>query len=296
MKVIKLLLCFILILCCIRTFAQNKPKSAAEIRKEMAEIRRNTDWSNSAKAAESQKKIEELSKQLMVAGKAQQQQASGVEPDSARLKAEAEYKMQLWHQMMEGVAQGEEGDILLAKPIRDQIVEAYKNDESPKIKNPEYYQEQTYLCIDLSVPTIQRIIDQMENFKGIKILLITCSKNPVQVDLEDLLRKARGYPLEQLYIINFKQFVTSIPASLGQFSALKTLSLINNAINEMPAELEQLKSLEKLYVDINPVSTLLPVVTSLDHLDTLGVAKTNISENEIGQIQSLLPHCNILLK
>jgi hypothetical protein len=275
-------------------FSQNKARTPEQIRKEMAEIRRNTDWSNDAAAAKSQAKIEALSKELMMAGKAQQQQAAGMQVDSAKLEEEAEYKMKLWKQMMAAVDQGENGDILLAKPLREKIVEEYKNDESPKIKNPQYFEEQTFLCIDMSVPTIQRIIEQMENFKGIKTLLITCSKGPVDVDLDDLLTRAKNYPLEQLHIVNFKQFVTDIPETIDQFPNLHMLSLFNNDIRQLPASVAHLVSLQTLYADMNPVSTLLPMVESLSKLETLGIAKTNISASEMEQIKALLPNCKIL--
>ena len=198
--------------------------------------------------------------------------------------------------MMKGVGQGESGDRLLAKPLRDKIVEAYKDDESPKVKNPQYYEEQTFLSIDMSVPTIQRIIDQMENFKSIKALLITCSKGPVKVDLDDLLSRARNYPLEQLHIINFQNYVSAIPASIDQFPNLKYLSLYNNAISELPASVAGLSSLQTLYLDMNPVNSLLSVVGSLNQLKKLGIAKTSISESEIEQIKALLPNCEILVQ
>ncbi len=277
-------------------FSQAKQKSADELKKEMAEIRRNTNWSNESEANKSQAKIEELSKQLMLIRKIEQQQQAGATVDSAKLNEEAEYKMGLWKQMMAAVDQGESGDILLAKPLREKIVEAYKNDESPKVKNPAYFEEQTFLCIDMSVPTIQRIIDQMENFKSIKALMITCSKELVAVDLKDLLARAKNYPLEQLHIINFKQYVNDIPDEIGQFKGLKVVCLFNNNIDQLPASIVQLGDLQKLYVDLNPISTLMPAISSLYKLDTLGIAKTQISESEIEQLKAILPNCNIIVK
>ena len=64
--------------------AQTQQKSAEQLKKEMAEIRRNTDWSNEAEANKSQAKIEELSKQLMMVNKMNQQQASGVKVDTVQ--------------------------------------------------------------------------------------------------------------------------------------------------------------------------------------------------------------------
>lgn len=290
-----LIICLLLLLSYV-AYSQAKQKSADELKKEMAQIRQNTNWSNETEANKSQAKIEELSKQLMIIRKAEQQQQAGVAVDSAKLNEEAEYKMGLWKQMMAAVDQGESGDILLAKPLREKIVEAYKNDESPKIKNPEYFEEQTFLCIDMSVPTIQRIIEQMENFKSIKALMITCSKEPVAVDLEDLLARAKNYPLEQLHIINFRQYVNDIPDEIGQFQGLKVVTLLNNNIDQLPGSIVQLGDLQKLYVDLNPISTLMPAISSLNMLDTLGIAKTQISESEIGQIKALLPNCKILDK
>ena len=225
-----------------------------------------------------------------------QQQASGTKVDTAKIQEEADYKMGLWHQMMAAVDQGESGDILLAKPLREKIVEAYKDDESPKVKNPQYYEEQTFLCIDMSLPTIQRIIDQMENFKSIKALMITCSKEPAAVDLGDLLSRAKNYPLEQLHIINFKNYVTNVPESIDQFPNLKLLSLFNNNIDELPASVAKLVSLQTLYVDMNPVLTIMPMVQSLNKLETLGVAKTLIGDGEIKQIKTMLPNCKVLVQ
>lgn len=296
MKTIRLLITCVCIFLSLLLWSQGKPKTAEQLKQEMAQIRRSTNWSNAAEADSAQLKIEALSKQLMVVNKINRQQAAGQSVDSAKIQDEAEYKMSLWHQMMIGVGQGESGERLLAQPLREKIVEAYKNDESPKVKNPEYFEEQTYLCIDMSLPTIGRIIEQMENFKSIKILLITCSSNKAAVDLDDIFKRAKAYPLQQLHIINFNQYVSSIPSSVGRFTKLQILSLYNNNLNELPDALSQLTSLEKLYVDINPIQTLMPQISTLSNLDTLGVAKTNIPENEIEQIRTMLPHCKILVK
>jgi hypothetical protein len=290
-----LIICLILLLPC-ATYPQAKQKSADELKKEMAQIRQNTNWSNQAESDSAQVKIEALSKQLMMIRKMEQQQQAGATVDSAKLQEEAEYKMGLWKQMMAAVDQGENGDILLAKPLREKIVEAYKDDETPKVKNPLYYEEQTFLCIDMSVPTIQRIIDQMENFKSIKSLMITCSREPVAVDLGDILSRAKNYPLEQLHIINFKNYVTDVPESIDQFPNLKMLSLFNNNIDQLPASVAKLVSLQTLYVDMNPVPTVMPIVQSLNKLETLGVARTQIGDSEIKQIKTMLPNCKVLVQ
>ncbi len=275
-------------------FSQATQKSADELKKEMAQIRRSTDWGNAEESKKADAKIQELSKQLMMVNKLQKQQTAGAPADTAKIREEVEYQMKLWNEMMKSVAQGESGDILLGKPMRDEIVEAYKDDESPKIKNKEYLEEQTFLCIDLSLPTVQRTIDQMALFKSIKFLLITGGKNGAPVNLDDLLSRAANYPLEKLYIINFKIFVTTIPDKIALFHNLSVLALFNNQIDQLPDKVAQLTSLKELYVDINPVPTLFPMIQSLARLDTLGIVKTQVSESEIEKIKTLLPNCKIL--
>jgi hypothetical protein len=146
----------------------------------------------------------------------------------------------------------------------------------------------------MSLPTAQLIIDQMENYKSIKTLVVTGGKNGAMVNLNDILTKAAAYPLEELYIINFRYFVKSIPQAIGNFNQLNLLALFNNQIDKLPQGLNSLTSLKTLYIDINPIQTLEPVLNSLNHLDTLGVAKTKISEAELKRLKELNKNCIIL--
>ncbi|NVO21082.1 MAG: leucine-rich repeat domain-containing protein [Bacteroidetes bacterium] len=275
-------------------YSQASQRSADEIKKEMAQIRRSTDWGSEEESKKADVKIQELTKELMMVNKAKQQQQSGAPADTAKIREEVDYKMKVWDQMMKSVAQGEGGDILLGTPMREEIVEAYKDDESPKIKNKEYVDEITFLSIDMSLPTVQRTIEQMERFKSIKFLVITGGKHGAPVNLDDLLTRASKYPLEKLYIINFQNFVTSVPDKLAVFNSLKTLALFNNKIAQLPGEISHLTSLKELYVDMNPVMTLFPMINSLSKLDTLGIVKTQVPESEVHLIETLLPNCKIL--
>ncbi len=275
-------------------FAQDM--DANQIKKRMSEIRKITNWDDPVAAKKANDEIKELSKKLMLAGK---NQNPTNQSDSLKLEQEKEnidYKLKLLGQIHESVKQGEGGDILLGKPIREEIIEEFKNDESPIIKNQEYLDEMTLLVIDMSLKTVQRTIDQMDKFKSIKILVITGGQLGTAVNLEDLLKKAKKYPLEELYINNFKIFVTSIPKQIKQFKNLKLLSVLNNNVTGLPPEVGNLASLQTLYVDINPIQTLLPMVGKLKHLEKLGVGKTNIGESEITQIKQLLPNCEVLLQ
>jgi Leucine-rich repeat (LRR) protein len=269
---------------------------ATQIKKKMSEIRKTTNWDDPVAAKKANDEIKKLSKQLMMSGK---NQNPTNESDSLKLEQEkegVEYKMKLWSQMQESAKLGENADILLGKPIREEIIEEFKNDESPIIKNPEYFEEMTLLVIDMSLKTVQRTIDQMDKYKSIKTLIITGGQFGSAVNLDDLLNKAKNYPLEELYIINFKIFVNSLPKQIKQFKNLKLLSVLNNNVKSLPSEVGSLTSLKTLYVDINPISTLLPTVGKLKQLEKLGVGKTNINESEIAKIKQLLPNCEVLLQ
>lgn len=154
----------------------------------------------------------------------------------------------------------------------------------------------TLLVIDMSLKTVQRTIDQMEKFKSIKALVITGGESGVQVNLNDLLTRAKNYPLEELYIINFKNFVTVIPKQVGKFRNLTLLSITNNQLKALPPEVSSLSRLKTLYADINPISTIISTVGKLKQLDTLGIGKTSIAQSEIEQIKKQLPNCRIELQ
>lgn len=283
-------------------------QDVASIRKEMAKIRQSTNWNDAAAAKKANEQIKELSKKLMSAGnnqgntntgQSQNQSGSKDKPNSESQKVQQDIaadKMKMWEQIMKSAAGGKGADILLAEPIREEIKEEYKAEESSKTSSPQMLEEMTFLCLDMSSPTVQLIIDQMENYKSIKTLVITGGKFGVPVDLRTLFSKAENYPLKQLYIINFRIFVKDIPKEVGQFSKLNLLALYNNQISKLPPEISTLTSLKKLYVDMNPIEVMTPAVNSLSLLDTLGIAKTKVSETEITKIEQLLPNCNILLK
>ncbi|NEW81951.1 MAG: hypothetical protein GZ094_06265 [Mariniphaga sp.] len=228
----------------------------------------------------------------------QQQGQPQTEPKSGQLSEEdANYRLKLMDQMWTSIRAGKNTTVDLAKPLRDEIVEEYRNDESPKIKNSQYLEDMTILCINMSLPTVQRTIDQMENFKSIETLIITGGKKSgAPVNLDDLLKRAAKYPLKQLYIVGFKSFVTQIPRQVSTFTNLNLLSFVGDQIAVLPPEMGNLSSLKVLYIDINPVTSVLPIVRNLHQLEKLGVGKTNIPQSELDIIKQTLPNCNILLK
>jgi len=284
--------------------AQNTNSEAAQIKKQMAAIRQSTNWSDAAAAKEANAKIEALAVKLTQAlrqnNSAQQQtQGSNQTSGEAKTKNELQQKMdaysaKLSNQMMKIVREGDEGKMDLAEPLREEIVQEYKDDDDPKIKCREWLQSMPYLLINMSEPQVQVVIDQMAVFKGIKTLVVTCNTKGTPVDLEEILRNSANYPLEELYIINFGNSVSNLPSGIGNFSKLNRLSVYNNNLAELPASISKLTNLNSLYTDMNPIQSVKPVVSSLSSLKNLGVAKTGITESEINQIRQILPKCTIL--
>jgi hypothetical protein len=273
-------------------------QDAAAIKKKMAQIRSTTNWEDAAAAKKANEEIKVLSKQLMMTGNPQGEQPknqSKTEAEQSKKDA-VDDKMNNWGQIMKSAEGGKSADVFLAEPVREQIKDEYRQEESNKIKGKAVLEEMTFLCINMSSPTVQLLIDQMENYKSIRILVITCEKSGTAVDLEALIAKAKNYPLQQLYIINFKNSVTKVPKSISNFHDLNLLALFNNKITQLPPELSLLVSLKKLYVDMNPVSVLTPAINKLNNLDTLGIVKTLITDAEVNRIKQQLPNCKILLK
>jgi len=300
MKQIQILFLFLVI--CLSVAAQNTGNDAASIRAQMSAIRKSTNWSDSAAAKAANAKIQELSAKLTSAlrqGKPQTLPpgSEGIKPEeAAKIQQENDdYSNKLWNQMMKIVGEGGEGKWDLAEPLREEIVEEYKEDENPAIKSPDWFQQMPYLLINVSMPGVQAVIDQMPLFRGIKILIITCEKEGLSVDLSKILKNASSYPLEELYILNFGSSVTRIPPEVSSFGQLKILSFVNNRLDHV-SDLGKLILLDNLQIDLNPVSELLPGIRTLKMLKQLSLVKTNIPDGEIAQIQKLFPNCQITAK
>ena len=273
-------------------------QDAAAIKKKMAQIRSSTNWEDATAAKKANDEIKVLSKQLMMTGNPQGVQPKNQSKDEAEQakKDAVDDKMNNWGQVMKSASGGKSADVFLAEPVREQIKEEYRQEELNRIKGKVVLEEMTFLCIDMSSPTVQLVIDQMENYKSIQTLVITGGKNGSAVDLETLIAKAKNYPLQNLYIINFKSSVTKVPKAISNFHDLTFLALYNNRILKLPPELSSLVALKKLYVDMNPVTNLTPTINTLNNLDTLGIAKTQVTEAELNKIKQQLPKCKILLK
>jgi hypothetical protein len=297
----KLSLIFLFLVICFSVVSQNTGSDAASIRAQMSAIRKSTNWSDAAAAKTANAKIQELAAKLTLALRQSNPQtmppgSEGIKPEeTAKIQQENDdYSNKLWNQMMKIVREGGKWD--LAEPLREEIVEEYKEDENPTIKSPDWLQQIPYLQINVSMPGIQAVIDQMPLFRGIKILIVTCEKAGTPVNLSEILKNASSYPLEELYVVNFGSSVIQIPSEVSTFSQLKILSFVNNRLGSIPDYVGKFSMLNDLQIDLNPVSEVFSKLRSLKMLKQLSLAKTNISESEIVQIQKLFPNCQITVK
>ena len=291
----KYILPLLLLLFALGASAQKITKSADQINEEIARIKHETNWESDAASDSANVKIKRLAKQLMLLNEQEYAQEKGQKVDSAsteEMKKGVEYRMKLWEQMEESADKGEEADILLAEPVRKEIVEEYQDDEVNKV-NPAMAAESNILVLDLSMPGIQVLIDQMKSFKSINTLIITGGVNGASVNLNDILEKAKDYPLTELYIICFQSFLTTIPEDISRFRNLQTLGLFKNNLPSLPSVTGNFSQLKVLYIDYNPMKTLSPTIGSLKNLEILGIVKTGISMSEVSVLKQRLPNCKI---
>lgn len=301
----------VLILCLSALAGAQTTQSPDQIREEMARIRRTTNWDDPAAAKKANEEIRDLAKKLMSGANPQGGYGSGTgsgtgngqgNPDSndaaelAKINQEmAEQKLDLYSQIWKAAAGGEGADILLAEPLREKIVNEYKEEDARK-PIPFVAEELEVLMIDVSMRGVQAVIDIMPTYKSISTLVITNSQGPVPVDLPAILKNAADYPLKELYIVNLGVYVTTLPQEVTQFRNLRTLGIFNNRITSLPPVIENMTALKKLYVDNNPLKTTFPVLSALHNLEELGLVNTEVTESEIARIESMYPACKVLIK
>lgn len=269
------------------------PTDPLAIRNELRSLRKKSDANDKKVRA----RIDALMQQLQKL-QGQRDAAESKARGEARPIEEGETAVMTREKMFESVQKaadkGKGAGLDLAEPVREQIVKEYEEDRDPAIRNPAYYQEQTVLVIDFSRKEAPALIAVMDKFVGIKTLILTGGEHGVPVDLPHILNKARNYPLTELHIYNFRGFLAAVPESVGTFTGLTKLSLFNNSIKKLPVAVGNMKHLQVLHVDINPITTILPSVKGLLALTEIGVGKTNISAAEQGQIAKLLPNCRMV--
>lgn len=282
------------LLVCLIAVAQNVPKNPDDIKKKIADIRRNTNWDNADAAKKANDSIAVLSKQLLKAYNQKNVPQNETEEQKKIREGNEDYKGKLMDKILEAGRKGKDADVLLGDVVREEINEQYEEEEKNLNNNcPEFYETMDVLYLDMSSPIVQKLIDVMENFKGITTLIITGGENAVPVNFKDIFSKAKAYPLEKLYIINFRSFVDEVPEEIFQFKNLEFISLVNNSITGLPTSMNGFKKLKKLLVDVNPLVTVVDSISQLKQLEGLGIAKTQIPEKEKEKIGLVLPNCKI---
>lgn len=310
-------LLMVLMLCLSALVAAQNTQSPDQIRQRMAEIRRTTNWDDPAAAKKANEQIRDLAKQLMSGVNMQDGpgapagsgagagSGSGNQPgqnpsddgeDLAEISQDmAQQKIDIFSQIWEAAAGGEGADILLAEPLREEIVEEYSQDDAIE-PIPWVAEELEVLVIDVSMRGIEAIIDIMPIYKSIRTLVITNSQSPVPVDLTTILKNATDYPLDELYIVNLGIYVTKLPQEVSQFKNLKTLGIFNNSLTSLPEVIEGLSGLKKLYADNNPLKSAFPVLNKLKNLEELGLINTEVPESEITAIENMYPACKVITR
>lgn len=200
----------------------------------------------------------------------------------------------MWEQTQKIAEKGKGAEVDLAEPVRDMIVKVYEEDRDPSVKNPDFFQQQTMLVLDLSRKESKLLIDQLENFRGITTLVLTGGKHGAPVHLPEILDKAKHFPMKELYIFNFKQFLSVVPESIGAYKNLERLALFNNNLTKLPTAIATMHGLKVLHIDMNPISTVLPLLSGQIGLRELGVGKTRISPAERAKLANLLPDCTVV--
>lgn len=265
----------------------------AAIKKKIGEVRKATNWDNPSEVQKAKATIDSLSKLLTKTMK-QQNIPANETPEEKSIREENDtYQQQLTDEVLESAQKGKNADLLLGKPTELQIDKFISDEEEKrKKKSPEYYDQMNFLCIDMSSPEVQTIIDQMDKFKGISIMVLTGGQYRRPADFTTIFSKAARYPLKELYIIDFESHLKQIPQEVSSFKELTSLVLFNNSITQIPSLLS-LKQLHTLEVDMNPINTIIASISSLKQLTILGIQKTAISDTEKTAIKKQLPNCHI---
>ncbi len=256
----------------------------ARLRQEMARIRRSTNWEDPRAAADANRRITELSQQLMRGAQPDQFDESG--------KAKAGSQADLIDRSMKAVAGGGT-HVDLAASIRAEVEEYDTRQPDYTPRSTGMFEDLETLVIDLSQPQGKATAERLDRFKAVKHLIVTGGEKGAPVDLARLLRKGSALPLEELHVINFRTFLTQVPDSIGGFERLRTLSLVNDRLRSLPASVARLRRLNVLYLDANPISTVFAAVGKLDGLTVLGLARTGVGADEVQRIRRALPNCQV---
>lgn len=278
-------------------------KTASQMLEELQQIIANTDWDNEAASDRATLRIEQLTKALGTPKPEKKEDppdrpnnATGCEEpgfsgDGGIARRKDEVLKKIWEI---GATEEHYPDFDLAKPVRDDIVEEYE-EERKKYSHPGLFNELGFLLIDFSEPKTLAAIPKLNTYTGVKTLIITGGKNhAAPVNLSSILASSSAMKLKELYIINFKDQLTALPASIANHMQLEYLGLFNNQLTELPPALFGFNSLKTLHIDLNPISELPSFVANLVNLQEFGIAGTQLDAKQRERLRQYLPTCKIL--
>jgi hypothetical protein len=274
--------------------------SPAEIRKEMLEIRQATNWEDPAAAEAAEARLQVLRRCLLREGPSAKglpappgaggESGTALEdrPDNRGAGGHAD----MHERIAEGVATGGH-TVDLGKTIRQVIDDKLSEDRDFTPRNRELLEQLDTLILDLSTPEGRGLAARLDAFRGVKRLIVTGGSAGAPIALDPLLALGAALPLEELWVVDFHGYLTTLSPRVAAFHGLRKLGLFGNGLSDLPPALGGLSGLEELLVDANPITTVLPVASRLPRLARLGIGGTRIGAAERAALRKLLPRCRI---
>ena len=181
-----------------------------------------------------------------------------------------------------------------AESLAYEIARDFEMDEGTGEIPYGYYQETTFLALDLENAESGLSLADLKFFDNLQILYIKGTKSGAEIDLDSIFIHLENKPVTEFYLVRNNAGTRNIPESIGKLTKLKKLGLYNNEIHVLSNSISGLNELEELYIDLNPIEKLPEGIDRLKNLKIIGIAKTGINENERSRLQKLIPNCKIL--
>ena len=103
--------------------AQMTKAEAEALKQQLLKLKQSVNWNDPAAAQKGLQKMTELTQKLMP--NLQNSSPAPTENEATPSDATEEMKSKLWSQIVSGAAGGDESDILIAEPVRNEIAEAF---------------------------------------------------------------------------------------------------------------------------------------------------------------------------
>lgn len=271
----------------------------AALRAEIAQVRRNTDWSDPEAVRAANARIQQLMRQLEQ-GRLRREAAAGAArgetaPAAGGADAAPRIDRASVREDVQAAAQAGGGTLLLGERVREQVVAELAEAHDPRPDNPAYLAALPWLSIDFSQPDAPLRVALLQRATGVRHLLLSGGARRAGVDLPAVLAQAAHLPLESLVIVGFGVHLRALPDAVGTYAGLQRLVLVDNALAGLPPALARLQRLQLLHLDLNaPLRGVLPVVQQLPALRELGLARTAVPAAERAAIAAALPQCQVL--